>query len=68
VIDGRKPFILPAESLSVFSDFFREDMGMTVDDHGFFSHRPRNERNERMEKWNAVEIKIKVWVKDEVNV
>jgi hypothetical protein len=60
VIDGRKPFILPTEGLSVFSYFLRKDMGMTIDDHGFFSHRPRDERNERMEKWNAVEVKIKV--------
>jgi hypothetical protein len=27
-------------------------MGMAVNDHGFFSHRPLDERNEIMERWN----------------
>jgi hypothetical protein len=36
VVDGGKTCILSTEDLSVFSYFFREDMGMAVDDHGFF--------------------------------
>jgi hypothetical protein len=52
VVDGGKSFILPAECLSVFSYFIRENMGMAVNDHGFFSHRPLDERNEIMERWN----------------